>query len=120
MLGMGYRSQFFGQDILSDGQRRPRAFMANYLTVGYMKDGLVVELSPRRGAKVVESVSGLALRDDDPRVAGLADEAAAHYQVAAQLLRRSLPGGGAGGHSVAIAQADRLRPFMPTPVQLAP
>jgi len=38
MLGFGYRSRFFGHDILHEGANDPRALLANYQTVGYYSD----------------------------------------------------------------------------------
>jgi len=38
LLDFSYRSHFFGQDILTDGRRNPRALLANYQTVGLLED----------------------------------------------------------------------------------
>ena len=84
LLGLSYPSRFFGQDILSEGQRHPRAFMANYQTVGYYKNGWVVELKPQRRHRVVK------VDDDAPEVdqQALLAEAIAHYQTASTAFRR--------------------------------
>jgi phosphoglycerol transferase MdoB-like AlkP superfamily enzyme len=87
MLNMSYESRFFGQDILTEGVKHPRALMANYLTVGYMERGVVVELSPKRRAALVDAGSGKPVAADDPRAEGLVDEAIAYYQVATEVLR---------------------------------
>jgi phosphoglycerol transferase MdoB-like AlkP superfamily enzyme len=47
LLGIDYKSKFYGQDILSDGINNQRAFIGNYQTVGMYKDGKVVELRPK-------------------------------------------------------------------------
>ncbi len=87
LLNLNYTSRFFGQDILTEGVKHPRALMANYLTVGYMERGVVVELSPKRRTGIVDAVSGKPVATDDPRGEGLVDEAVAYYQVATQVLR---------------------------------
>lgn len=91
LLQVPYTSHFFGQDILHEGKGHQRAFMANYLTVGYMQDGLVVELQPRRHVRVVDAVTGRPLPDGDPRGASLVKEAVAYYQEATDLLRGEVP-----------------------------
>jgi phosphoglycerol transferase MdoB-like AlkP superfamily enzyme len=86
MLGISYTSRFFGHDIVADGPQHPRAFMSNYLTVGYMRDERVVELKPKQVTRVVDIASGATLAATDPRVRGMVDEAVAEYQLAADLL----------------------------------
>ena len=44
LLNISYTSRFFGQDILTEGQHHQRALMGNYLTVGHMEEGILVEL----------------------------------------------------------------------------
>ncbi len=87
LLNVSYTSRFFGQDILTEGKHHPRAFMANYLTVGYMQEGRIVELSPKRGVKVVDAQSGQRSAESNPALeAHLSDEASAYYQLATQVL----------------------------------
>jgi len=83
LLNVNYTSRFFGQDILTEGQHHARALMANYLTVGHMEDGIVVELSPRRHARASEAVTGRAIPEDNPRALDSINETIAYYQVAA-------------------------------------
>lgn len=104
LLGAPPEPQFFGADILGHGRGHPRAFMANYLTVGYMEDGMVVELTPRRGVRVVDAASGEQLPDGEARAAGLIEQAIAHYQIATDRLR-----GGRGGRALT-ATADAPPP----------
>jgi phosphoglycerol transferase MdoB-like AlkP superfamily enzyme len=87
LLGVSYTSRFFGQDILTEGKLHPRAFMSNYLTVGYMEKDRIVELSPKRGVKVVDARTGLSDDVDPGLVAHLSDEASAYYELATQVLR---------------------------------
>ena len=84
LLGQSYDSRFFGQDILGEGRNRQRAFLANYQTVGYYRDGWVVELKPQRRHRVVRVDEGAP---DVDRQA-LLTEAIAHYQLASAAYRR--------------------------------
>lgn len=91
LLNVSYKSHFFGQDILSEGRRRPRALMANYLTVGYMQDGVIAALSPKRHVELVDADSGRTLSPEDSRAGHLLDAAIAYYQVATDMLRGCRP-----------------------------
>ena len=82
LLGFGYRSRFFGHDILRDGAAHPRALMANYQTVGLYQDGLVVELKPNRRFRIVDATTGEE-QPLDERGRRLLEEAIGYYQVAA-------------------------------------
>jgi phosphoglycerol transferase MdoB-like AlkP superfamily enzyme len=83
MLGISYRSLFFGQDIRSAGADSSRALLANYQTVGYLQDGVLVELRPRGEYRIVEATSGKALPLDATTQAIL-ERAVAYYQVASE------------------------------------
>ena len=87
LLNISYTSRFFGQDILTEGQHHQRALMGNYLTVGHMEDGVLVELSPKRQARVLEAKTGRDVSRHDPIAVSWIDETVAHYQVAADILR---------------------------------
>lgn len=87
LLNISYTSQFFGQDIRVAAHRHPHAFMANYLTVGYLEDGRVVELGPKQAATVVDATTGASLMDA-PGAGELIDDTVAYYQVAAAELGR--------------------------------
>ena len=86
MLGFSYRSRFFGHDILREGAKHPRAFFANYQTVGYFRDGIVVELKPKARYRIVDAESGQT-RAEDAHSARLLDEAIAYYQLASRAYR---------------------------------
>ena len=47
----------------------------------------MVELAPRRGARVLDAVTGRPLSETDARVGRLVEHAVANYQVAADLLK---------------------------------
>jgi phosphoglycerol transferase MdoB-like AlkP superfamily enzyme len=87
LLGLGYESRFFGHDILLTGASHQRAFMSNYLTVGYMESGKVVELLPRRRVRVTDAVSGAVVPHDVAGVSELINEAIAHYETVADIQR---------------------------------
>jgi phosphoglycerol transferase MdoB-like AlkP superfamily enzyme len=86
LLNVSYHSKFFGHDILREGAANPRALLANYQTVGYYKDGRVVELKPGGRSRVADAKSG---RDapDDALSRRLLQEAVSYYQVAAEAWR---------------------------------
>jgi phosphoglycerol transferase MdoB-like AlkP superfamily enzyme len=87
LLNVSYTSRFFGQDILTEGQHHQRALMANYLTVGHMEDGILVELSPKKRARVLEAKTGRDVSAHDPKADSWINETVAHYQIAAGVLR---------------------------------
>ena len=87
LLNVSYASRFFGQDILTEGQHHQRALMANYLTVGHMEDGILVELSPKRRARVLDAKTGRDVSAHDPKADAWINETVAHYQIAAGVLR---------------------------------
>jgi phosphoglycerol transferase MdoB-like AlkP superfamily enzyme len=86
VLNFGYRSRFFGHDILHEGARHPRALFANFQTVGYYQDGIVVELKPNERYRVVDAATGRK-RPEDALSAQLMNEAISYYQVASHAYR---------------------------------
>jgi phosphoglycerol transferase MdoB-like AlkP superfamily enzyme len=86
LLGFSYHSRFFGQDILSEGKRNPRALLANYQTVGYLQDGMLVELRPKGEYRVLEAASGKALPLNDT-TRHVLDQAVSYYEVASDAFR---------------------------------
>ncbi len=83
LLGFGYRSKFFGRDVLQGGAAKGRALIANYQTVGLYEGGEVAELKPKRRWRIVDAASG----EDRPLDAAgerLLDEATGYYQVASE------------------------------------
>ena len=88
LLNMSYTSHFFGQDILTEGKHHQRALMANYLTVGHLEGGIMVELGPKRHVRVLETASGREVTSDDPRFMRWVQETIAHYQVASDIVHR--------------------------------
>jgi phosphoglycerol transferase MdoB-like AlkP superfamily enzyme len=88
LLNVSYTSRFFGQDILTEGQHHPRALMSNYLTVGHMEDGVLVELSPKQRVRVSDAKTGQTLASDGVKSIAWITETIAYYQVAANMLLR--------------------------------
>lgn len=88
LLNIPYRSLFFGQDILRNGEGHQRAFMANYLTVGYMEDGIVVELAPQGRVRTVRADNGKPLSVDEPEARHVINEAVSFYQTASREIER--------------------------------
>ena len=86
LLGFSYQSRFFGQDILSDGRINPRALLANYQTVGYLQDGVLVELRPKGEYRIVDAVSAAPLPLDE-KTGHVLDQAVSYYQVASDAYR---------------------------------
>jgi phosphoglycerol transferase MdoB-like AlkP superfamily enzyme len=86
LLGIGYRSYFLGQNILTEGRHHERAFLGNYLTVGYMEKGRLVQLMPNRRKTVIDLSSYRELNPSDTEPRELIEEAIAHYQFASRWL----------------------------------
>ena len=87
LLGISYRSRFFGHDILRDGPSHERALMANYQTVGYYERGRIVELKPNGRVRVVDAESGKPVPMDELSQ-HLVDEAISYYQLASDAYKR--------------------------------
>jgi hypothetical protein len=58
--------------------------MANYLTVGYMEDDIVVELAPQGRVRTVRANDGKPLPVDEPEARHVIDEAVSFYQTASR------------------------------------
>lgn len=82
LLNFQYQSRFFGADILAPGAPQ-RALLANYQTVGWYEDGLVVELKPGNRSRVVDGESGAEL-PVDARAQALTERAISFYQIASE------------------------------------
>ena len=87
LLNFSYVSHFFGQDILTEGRSHQRAVMANYQTVGYLENGMLVELRPQRRVRVVDAETGKELPPSEA-ARHFTDEAIGYYQGASDAFRR--------------------------------
>lgn len=82
-LNFSYDSKFFGQDIFRLPPGEERAFVANYQSLGYLRDGRLVMLYPRRRVQVTTDEHAGTQRSDHPLAeATLQREAIAWYEAA--------------------------------------
>ncbi|MDH4114042.1 MAG: sulfatase-like hydrolase/transferase [Burkholderiaceae bacterium] len=65
LLDFEHTSRLFGQNILTEGRAHQRAVMANYQTVGYCENGMLVELRPQRRVRVIDAAGGRELPPSD-------------------------------------------------------
>lgn len=56
-LNFSYHSKFFGQDIYRVPLGEERAFVANYQTLAYLRDGRMVTLEPRRKVTIAPNTN---------------------------------------------------------------
>ncbi len=89
LLNFSYRSHFFGHDIIAEGPKHQRAFLANYQTVGYLEDGVLVELRPQKRWRLVDPATGQALPDSE-RGRHLLEEAVGYYEGASEAYRSGI------------------------------
>jgi phosphoglycerol transferase MdoB-like AlkP superfamily enzyme len=83
LLGMDYRTSFYGADIFALEPGRERAFIGNYQRLGYLRNETLVELAPhRRIDDVRPDYLKNATQTPMPPDAALAREAIAFYQTA--------------------------------------
>ncbi len=83
LLGMDYRSEFYGADIFQLPEGRERVLIGNYQRLGYIRNDELIELAPHR---VVNSAQPDYVRDSPqptiPLDSELASQAIAYYQTA--------------------------------------
>lgn len=77
-LNFSYDSKFFGQDIFRQTPGEERAFVANYQSLGYLRDGRLLMLYPKRKSTIGANKYAGTPRADRP----LADEALRHEGIA--------------------------------------
>jgi phosphoglycerol transferase MdoB-like AlkP superfamily enzyme len=84
LLGMDYRSQFYGVDVFQREPGTERAFIGTYQLLGYLRQDKLVQLGPHRK---VDTVQPAYLRDQEqpalPEDPSLTLQAISFYQVAA-------------------------------------
>lgn len=87
--GLSYYSKFLGRDMMRAKPESDRAFVANYQTLGYLRDGKLVTLQPKKKVRVARvDANGNVIAPVEDRA--LAQEAAAFYQAASYLFRSGL------------------------------
>ena len=90
LLNVPYDSKFLGRDMRRAPPESDRAFVGNYQTLGYMRDGRLVTLLPRRrlgGTWTFDAEGRVKPAPADP---ALEREAIAYYQTASQLFSSGL------------------------------
>jgi phosphoglycerol transferase MdoB-like AlkP superfamily enzyme len=108
LLGFGYTSRFYGEDLFELEPGRERAFIGNYQKLGYLKSGRLIELGPKRSVQEVRP----AFRSDAPQPQlpvdpTLAREAVRYYETASYRFAHGLMGAGAIAASPASASPGR-------------
>lgn len=88
LLNFNYVTKFFGQDVFRQPPGTERAFVANYQTLGYLRDGRLVTLSPKRQTRVEDNPMAGARGQLDEET--LVREAIAWYQTAFLSFRTGL------------------------------
>ncbi|MEX2207498.1 MAG: LTA synthase family protein [Myxococcota bacterium] len=90
LLGVSYRSRFFGRDILAQEPGSERALLGTYQRLGYLKDGMLTVLSPLRRVDVYRIEPDGEQTPVMPRAAGEGvAEAIAYYQSASAAFAHS-------------------------------
>jgi phosphoglycerol transferase MdoB-like AlkP superfamily enzyme len=99
LLNFTYESKFFGQDVLKP-QYKPRAFIATYQNLGFIKDNVLTVISPKQSVKqwglsVIPNPKRGAdfqlLYDEKPlpkERKDLVDETISYYQTASDMLKK--------------------------------
>lgn len=84
-LNFSYDSKFFGQDIFRVPPGEERAFVANYQTLGYLRDGRMVTLQPRRKIGIAPNAGAGAMRLERPLDTQMLEREAISWYEAASL-----------------------------------
>lgn len=91
LLGMDYRSQFYGVDLFQLEPGRERALIGNYQRLGYLRNDQLIELAPHRHVGSVRP-EYLENRPQPPIPLDhrLAIEAVGYYQTASYRFKHGL------------------------------
>ena len=89
LLDFDYYSKFFGRDVLNSPPESDRAFVANYQTLGYLRDDRMVLLFPKRGSGVFRVDAEKSILQPVSDAAALR-EAIAFYSAASYVFRSGL------------------------------
>lgn len=91
LLGMNYRSRFFGADVFRLEPARERAFIGNYQRLGYLRDDQLIELAPGNHlGSVRPDYDKNTVQPEIPVDPALADEAISYYQTASYLFSNGM------------------------------
>lgn len=92
LMNMRYPSKFFGYDIFELEPGRERAFISTYQKLGYIKNGNLVILSPRKQADMYRPDFTTGEAKKVPIDSVLLKEAIAYYQTASYMFNKGLYG----------------------------
>jgi phosphoglycerol transferase MdoB-like AlkP superfamily enzyme len=91
LLGMNYRSRFFGADVFRLEPGRERAFIGNYQRLGYLRNDQLIELAPGHHLGSVRPDYDRNVVQPEIAVdTALGDEAISYYQTASYLFSNGL------------------------------
>jgi len=84
-LNWGYDTQFYGKDINQTKLGDERAFIANYRTLGFLKNGVFTQVNDRKGAIQFEvSDDGKSMNKTQKPNKNLINETISYYQTASE------------------------------------
>ncbi|MBI4801282.1 MAG: sulfatase-like hydrolase/transferase [Elusimicrobia bacterium] len=89
LLNFSYETRFMGRDVLKGGKVGGRAFVSTYQKLGYLKDGELAVLGPKKHLKAYnwdEAAQTLAAKSGKE----LENEAVAFYQTASHIYKNRL------------------------------
>lgn len=78
-LHFSYSSRFYGQDVF-ESTYQPRALIATYQKLGYLKDNKLIVLSPNQKIEQYNVIEGTQMKKSKSIDTSIADEAIANYQ----------------------------------------
>lgn len=90
MLNFSYTSKFFGYDMFKLEEGRERAFISTYQKLGFIKDGLMVILSPQKESEVVVLKENGMVNNDSISNDQIVKEAISWYQYASYMFSNGL------------------------------
>jgi phosphoglycerol transferase MdoB-like AlkP superfamily enzyme len=90
LMNMNYTSKFFGYDILKLEPGRERAFISTYQKLGYIKNGNLIILSPRKQAQMFAPDFTTGEAKKIPMDSVLLREAISFYQTASYMFNEGL------------------------------
>ncbi|PQL92725.1 sulfatase [Apibacter sp. wkB309] len=87
-LHFSYSSRFYGQDVF-DSTYQPRALIATYQKLGYLKDNKLIVLSPNQKIEQYNVIEGTQMKKSKSIDTSIADEAIANYQTCFYFLQNN-------------------------------
>lgn len=88
-LHFSYSSRFYGQDVF-DSTYQPRALIATYQKLGYLKDNKLIVLSPNQKVEQYNVTGDTQMSKSKSIVSSLAEEAIANYQTCFYFLENNM------------------------------